>query len=383
MLEELVGQLFVPYVNGSSADEPDEDNRRRFGVASPAEAVRELHLGGVIYFAWSRNTRSPAQIAELSAGLHSAGGGALMIGIDQEVGGVDRIGAALTPLPSQWALGGSGDPALTAEAYLITARELRALGITADYAPVADVNVNPDNPVIGRRAFGADPTVVAEHTAVAVRVLQYGGISAVAKHFPGHGDTHVDSHLSLPVITHTPAQWEHLDAPPFRAAIEAGVDGVMTGHLAFPDLDPTGAPATLSAPLTALLRDLGFDGVIISDSLRMEGVRVADDSEVAIRTLEAGVDVILDPPWPERAIAAVVGAIRSGRLSEARIEESVRRVQAMNSRSARVPAPPLSVVGCEEHRERARVINAKVGIWPAGARDVDPDMGEAGIRQQP
>ena len=218
---------------------------------------------------------------------------------------------------------------------------------------------------------------------MAVRVLQYGGISAVAKHFPGHGDTRVDSHLSLPVITHTPAQWEHLDAPPFRAAIEAGVDGVMTGHLAFPDLDPTGAPATLSAPLTALLRDLGFDGVIISDSLRMEGVRVADDSEVAIRTLEAGVDVILDPPWPERAIAAVVGAIRSGRLSEARIEESVRRVQAMNSRSARVPAPPLSVVGCEEHRERARVINAKVGIWPAGARDVDPDMGEAGIRQQP
>ena len=148
-----------------------------------------------------------------------------MIGIDQEVGGVDRIGAALTPLPSQWALGGSGDPTLTAEAYLITARELRALGITTDYAPVADVNVNPDNPVIGSRAFSADPTVVAEHTAVAVRVLQYGGISAVAKHFPGHGDTRVDSHLSLPVITHTPAQWEHLDAPPFRAAIEAGVDG--------------------------------------------------------------------------------------------------------------------------------------------------------------
>ena len=231
-------------------------------MASPAEAVRDLHLGGVIYFAWSRNTRSPAQIAELSAGLHSAGGGSLMIGIDQEVGGVDRIGPALTPLPSQWALGGSGDPALTAEAYLITARELRALGITTDYAPVADVNVNPDNPVIGIRAFGADPTIVAEHTAVAVRVLQYGGISAVAKHFPGHGDTSVDSHLSLPVITHSPAQWEHLDAPPFRAAIEAGVDGVMTGHLAFPELDPTGAPATLSAPLIALLRDLGFEGVI-------------------------------------------------------------------------------------------------------------------------
>ena len=298
MLEELVGQLVVPYVNGSTADETDEENRRRFGVATPAEAVRALHLGGVIYFAWSRNTRSPAQIAELSLGLQSAGGGSLMIGIDQEIGGVDRIGPALTPLPSQWALGGSGDPALTAEAYLITARELRALGITTDYAPVADVNVNPDNPVIGVRSFGADPAIVAEHTAVAVRVLQYGGFSAVAKHFPGHGDTSVDSHLSLPVIAHSPAQWEHLDAPPFRAAIAAGVDGVMTGHLAFPELDPTGAPATLSAPLIALLRDLGFEGVILSDSLRMEGVRVTDDSEVAIRTLEAGADVILDPPGP-------------------------------------------------------------------------------------
>ena len=378
MLEELVGQLVVPYVNGSTADETDEENRRRFGVASPADAVRELHLGGVIYFAWSRNTRSPAQIAELSSGLQAAGGGSLMIGIDQEVGGVDRIGPALTTLPSQWALGGSGDPALTAEAYLIIARELRALGITTDYAPVADVNINPDNPVIGTRAFGADPTIVAEHTAVAVRVLQYGGISAVAKHFPGHGDTSVDSHLSLPVITHSPAEWEHLDAPPFRAAIAAGVDGVMTGHLAFPELDPTGAPATLSAPLTALLRDLGFEGVIISDSLRMEGVRVADDSEVAIRTLEAGADVILDPPWPARAIAAVVEAVRSGRLSQERIEASVRRVRAMNARAAAVPAPPLSVVGCDEHRERARAIAERAGTGPAGAREVNPGMGEAG-----
>lgn len=382
MLEELVGQLFVPYINGSSADEADEENRRRFGVASPAEAVRDLHLGGVIYFAWSRNIRCPAQIADLSAGLQSAGGGALMIGTDQEVGSGDRLGPALTPLPSQWALGGSGDPSLTAEAYLITGRELRALGITTDYAPVADVNVNPANPVIGIRAFGADPAIVAEHTAVAVRVLQYAGISAVAKHFPGHGDTSVDSHLSLPVITHSLAEWEHLDAPPFRAAIGAGVDAVMTGHLAFPELDPTGAPATLSATLTALLRDLGFEGVIISDSLRMEGVRVADDSEVAIRALEAGVDVILDPPWPERAIGAVVGAIRSGRLSRTRIEESVRRVQALNARSTRVPAPPLSVVGCEEHREKARLITAMVGRGPAGARDVDPGMGEPGIPQQ-
>jgi beta-N-acetylhexosaminidase len=375
MLEELVGQLVVPYVNGSTADETDEENRRRFGVASPAEAVRELHLGGVIYFAWSRNTRSPAQIAELSLGLQSAGGGSLMIGIDQEIGGVDRIGPALTPLPSQWALGGSGDPALTAEAYLITARELRALGITTDYAPVADVNVNPDNPVIGVRSFGADPAIVAEHTAVAVRVLQYGGISAVAKHFPGHGDTSVDSHLSLPVIAHSPAQWEHLDAPPFRAAIAAGVDGVMTGHLAFPELDPTGAPATLSAPLIALLRDLGFEGVILSDSLRMEGVRVTDDSEVAIRTLEAGADVILDPPWPARAIAAVVEAVRSGRLSQERIEASVRRVQAMNARAAAVPAPSLSVVGCDEHRERARTITMRADTGPAGARQVNPGMG--------
>jgi beta-N-acetylhexosaminidase len=358
VLEKLVGQLVVPYVNGAGADEPHEANRARFGVTTAAEAVRDLHFGGVIYFDGSGNTQSPQQIAKLSADLQQVAGGSLMISIDHEVGGVvDRVGSAMTQFPTQWVLGRSADVTGTVESYTVSALELRAMGVTCDFAPVADVNVNPDNPIIGTRSFGADPELVSLHTAAAVRALQDGGLSAVAKHFPGHGDTAVDSHLALPVITHTREEWSRLDAPPFRAAVNAGVDSIMLGHLAFPDLDPSGLPATLSRPMIQLLREeLAFDGVIMSDSLRMEGVRIVDDSEVAIRTLEAGADLLLDPPWPAQAIAAVVAAVRSGRLSRDQIEASAQRVQAMNARANAQAIPPLEVVGASEHRERARRI---------------------------
>ena len=242
------------------------------------------------------------------------------------------------------------------------------MGLNTDYAPVADVNVNPANPVIGVRSFGSDPTTVAEHVVAGVRGLQSAGVSAVAKHFPGHGDTGEDSHHALPVVTHSRQEWERIDAPPFRAAIAAGVDAIMTAHLAFPALEPSGDPCTLSrAVLTGLLRtELGFDGVIVTDSLRMTGVRTRyDDAEVPVRAIEAGADVLLDPPEPVHQIEAVLTAVRSGRLAVERIEESVRRILIMKWVRGVVGRPLADedgvelLVGTDEHLRAAREIGMR------------------------
>ena len=165
-------------------------------------------------------------------------------------------------------------------------------------------------------------------------------MSATAKHFPGHGDTGEDSHTSLPVIRHTRAEWEEIDAPPFRAAIDAGVDAIMTAHISFPELEPSGDPSTLSTTvLTGLLRDeLGFEGVIATDSLRMQGVRTMyDDAEIPVRAIEAGADVLLDPPQPALQIRAVIDAVRSGRLGETA------------DRAERPPDPDHEVVPRRDH----------------------------------
>ena len=336
-LEQQVGQLIVQYVYGADADQPDPRNLERYGVATPAEVVTKYQLGGVIYFAWSDNTADPAQVRRLSDGLQRAAlagpaGVALDISVDQETGRVARIGRPATMFPGAMALGAGGSVERTRQVFRITGVELRAMGISTDYAPDADVNVNPANPVIGIRAFGSRPAMVAEHVGAAVRGLRDGGVGAAAKHFPGHGDTGTDSHTALPVIDHTLEQWRELEKPPFVAAIEAGVDEIMSAHIAFPELDPSGDPATLSAPvLTGLLRDeLGYQGLVITDSLQMAGVRARyGDGEIAVRALEAGVDLLLMPADPEAAPRAVLDAVRAGRLSAERIATSVRRVLAM------------------------------------------------------
>ncbi len=372
-LEQKVGQLFVAYVTGATADVSSADNVARFGVPTPAEAVARWQLGGVLYFVWSDNVHDPAQLAALGNGLQGAIAGAgnpvpLTIATDQETGAGGRIGAPAAVFPEAAELGGTGDPALTGRAYGITGAELRAMGINTDYAPVADVNVNPANPVIGVRSFGSDPARVAEHVVAGVRGLQSAGVSAVAKHFPGHGDTGEDSHYALPVVTHSRQEWERIDAPPFRAAIAAGVDAIMTAHLAFPALEPSGDPCTLSrAVLTGLLRtELGFEGVIVTDSLRMTGVRTRyDDTEVPVRAIEAGADVLLDPPEPVHQIEAVLTAVRSGRLAVDRIEESVRRILIMKWVRGVVGRPLADeevvelLVGTDEHLRAAREIGMR------------------------
>jgi beta-N-acetylhexosaminidase len=339
-LEEKVGQLFVTYVNGQAADVPHPKNQTDFGVATPAEMVRKYHPGGVIYFNNSSrdNIDTPKQVAQLSNGLQKASKIPLLISTDQEMGLVTRIGPPATQLPGNMALGAGRSTQDAEEAARITAQELRAMGINQNFAPDADVNSNPANPIIGVRSFSSDPELAAD--MVKAQVTGYEGrrwfdndsVTSTAKHFPGHGDTSEDSHTSLPVSNRTLEQWRQIDAPPFQAAIAARIDSIMTAHIQVPQIDPSGNPATLSPRvITGLLREeLKYDGVIITDSLEMAGVRkLHSDAEIPVLAIKAGVDQLLMPPNLGLAIDSVVKAVRSGEISEQRIDESVLRILKM------------------------------------------------------
>ncbi|MFJ4952336.1 glycoside hydrolase family 3 protein [Streptomyces sp. NPDC088760] len=370
-LEEKVGQLFVMRVYGHSATAPDQAdidaNLKEIGVRTAAELIAKYRVGGIIYFTWAHNTRDPHQIADLSNGIQRASleqprGLPVLIATDQEHGAVCRVGKPATLFPGAMAIGAGGSRSDARTLGRISGAELRAMGINQDYSPDADVNVNPANPVIGVRSFGADPDAVAELVAAEVRGYQAAGVAATAKHFPGHGDTAVDSHYGFPVITHSRELWEELDAVPFRAAIRAGIDSVMTAHIQFPALDGSGDPATLSRPiLTGILRgELGYDGVVITDSLGMQGVRTKyGDDRVPVLALKAGVDQLLNPPSLEVAWNAVLKAVREGELTEARLDESILRILRLKARRGLFDDPwadPAGVdgtVGTEAHLAKA------------------------------
>ncbi|OIJ65736.1 beta-N-acetylhexosaminidase [Streptomyces mangrovisoli] len=343
-LQEKVGQLFVTRVYGASATAPDQAdidaNLKELGVRTAAELVAKYRVGGFIYFTWANNTKNPHQIAELSNGLQRASlaqprGLPVLVTTDQEHGIVCRVGKPATLFPGAMAIGAGGSRADARTLGRISGAELRAIGINQDYSPDADVNVNPANPVIGVRSFGADPAAVAALVAAEVQGYRSSRVAATAKHFPGHGDTAVDSHYGFPVITHSRELWEKLDAVPFRAAVAAGIDCIMTAHIMVPALDDSGDPATLSRPiLTGILREeLGYDGVVVTDSLQMQGVRTKyGDDRVPVLALKAGVDQLLDPPSLDVAWNAVLNAVRGGELTEARLDESLLRVLRLKSR---------------------------------------------------
>ncbi len=286
-------------------------------------------LGGITLFAY--NVRDPGQLAELTAALR-AGRPELLISIDEEGGDVTRLETEHgSSYPGNLALGAVDDVALTEAVAGAIAGELAAVGVNLNLAPVADANTNPLNPVIGVRSFGADPELVARHVAAFVTGTQRQGVAACAKHFPGHGDTAADSHRELPVIE------GDLDTAllPFRAAIAAGTRAVMPGHLLVPDLDD--APASLSEPiLSGLLRgELGFEGVIVTDALEMGAVSSTYGvEEAAVRALIAGADSLglghdLHEDAVERVHAAIVEAVRTGRLAEQRLGEAAQRVASL------------------------------------------------------
>ncbi|MFG2085803.1 MULTISPECIES: glycoside hydrolase family 3 protein [unclassified Spirillospora] len=342
---EKVGQLFVPTFSSR---------------ADAVEKIKKYHVGGLIYF--PGNISTPAKTAAQSNALQKASGIPLLLGVDEEQGIVSRT-PFVTRFPGNMALGATGDPAQARAAAQVTGAELRAIGINLDYAPDADVNVNPRNPVIGLRSFGSDPALVSKMAAGAVGGYQAAGIAATAKHFPGHGDTATDSHTGLPVIKHSRKEWERLDAPPFKAAIAAGVDMIMTAHIVVPKLDRSGDPATLSKTvLTGLLRDtLGYRGVITTDSLEMAGVREKyGDAEVPVRAINAGADQLLMPPSLPRAHRAVVKAVRTGKITRKRLDASVTRILTLKQRRGlfqETPADPAkagSVIGTSAHKATAR-----------------------------
>ncbi len=358
-LEEKVGQVFVMRVYGASATDPDQAdidaNLNEIGVRTAAEMIEKYRVGGIIYFAWAHNTQNPHQIADLSNGIQQAGlaqprGLPLLIATDQEYGIVERVGIPATLMPGAMALGAGGSVFDAREAARIGGSELRAIGIRQDYAPDTDVNVNPANPVIGVRSFGADPQAVAQMVAAQVKGYQSAGISCTSKHFPGHGDTATDSHYGFPIIQHTREQWQTLDAPPFKAAIAADIDSIMTAHIMVPALDDSGDPATLSVPiLTGILRgELGYDGVVITDSLGMAGVREKyGDERVPVLALKAGVDQLLNPPSLDVAWNAVLDAVKSGELTEERLDESILRILRMKARRDLFTAPYVTSAGVD------------------------------------
>jgi beta-N-acetylhexosaminidase len=372
-LEEKVGQMFMTYAYGTEADGADSRNQTEYGVDNHAQLIERYHLGGIIYFAWSDNVQNPRQIAGLSNGIQRAAtsSGAeipALVSTDQEQGLVVRITEPATQFPGNMALGAARDPRLAKSAAEVTGEELRAMGINQNFAPVADVNVNPENPVIGVRSFSSNPDLAASLTEAQVRGYQREDVASTAKHFPGHGDTNVDSHTGLPVIDHTREELEDIDLPPFAAAIGEDVEAIMTAHIVVPALDDSGRPATLSRPiLTDLLRrQMDFEGVVVTDALDMQGVRdMFGDDRVPIEAIKAGADVMLMPPEFDLAYQSVLAAVRSGEISERRIEQSVYRILRLKERLGLFRQPFVKehkvdrVVGNRRHLSTAEQVTER------------------------
>lgn len=312
-------------------------------LAPDVAALLDEGLGGVCLF----GANVDAGLRDLTDAIHAAGPDAI-VAVDEEGGDVTRLHATGgSPVLGAAALGRVDDLELTRHTARALGRELAGVGIDLDLAPVADVNSNPDNPVIGTRSFGARPDPVAAHVVAWATGLQEVGVAACVKHFPGHGDTALDSHVSLPTLGLDRDGLAARELVPFAAAIDAGVAAVMTSHILVPAIDPE-LPATLSRPVLSLLREwLRFDGVIVSDALDMAGASEGRGiPEAAVLALDAGADLLClgadkDVALVREVQAALVAAVRSGRLEQGRLEDAVRRIAGLRRRG---PAPTGATV---------------------------------------
>ena len=291
--------------------------------------VRDLGVGGLVVFR-SELESIPRLLNELQAFAEVP----LVVSADVERGMAFRVPEGTVPLPWAMAVGASRSEEAARFTGEVTAREGRALGIHWALAPVADVNNNPANPVINIRSYGEDPELVARMVRSYIEGAREGGMLTTAKHFPGHGDTSSDSHYERPVVGVDRERLETVELVPFRAAVEAGVDSIMTAHVALPSIDPSGAPATLSPSISQdLLRDeLGFDGLIVTDALEMAGIRPAWAGEAVVRSVQAGADVVLLPADVRVAIQSLVRAVEEGQITEERLDASVRRILETKAR---------------------------------------------------
>jgi beta-glucosidase-like glycosyl hydrolase len=378
-LEEKVGQLFVYAAEGVFMNEASPEYR---------ELVRQVHENKVGGLAWF--DADVYATAHLNRRLQALAKTPLLIAADLEAGVGMRF-EDTTYWPWAMAVGATGDPSLAERQGRIVAREARALGLNQIYAPVADVNSNPGNPVINVRSYGEDAREVARFVAAFVRGVEGEGVLATAKHFPGHGDTATDSHRSLPILDVPRERLEAVELLPFRAAIAAGVSSVMIAHVSLPGLDPTAAPplranaprenpytrdateaageATVPASLSGaiieglLRRDLGFRGLVVADALDMGSImNHYDPGEAAVRALLAGADLIPKSPDTNAAMAGVRRAVETGRIPMERLDRSVERILTAKARLA-APRPDderiFRFVDRPEHRAVAEEIAAR------------------------
>ncbi|QKS48662.1 S-layer homology domain-containing protein (plasmid) [Paenibacillus cellulosilyticus] len=394
-VSEQVGQMLMPDIrqyNGKATTTVND------GIKSN---LHDQNLGGLIIF--DKNIIDAKQLTTFTHDLQAeAGDIPLFLGIDQEGGVVKRIPGG-TNLPGQMALGAAGDASLAEAAARLTGEELKALGLQVNFAPVLDINSNPDNPIIGMRSFSSNPDLVTKLGLSTIRGLQQSGVVAAVKHFPGHGDTTVDSHLGLPVLNHTRERLDSVELKPFKAAIGSGVEMIMTAHIAFPAVDndhvtslkdgsSVPIPATLSKKvLTGLLRgELGYEGVIISDAFTMEAI--ADhfgENQAVVRAAQAGVDIILMPQDSASAHQALVQAVKNGSLLEASVHDSVKRILELKAKYGLFdPQESLStqlgalskVVGSNAHRAVETEIAEKAVTVLASRNSAGPDLIQAGDR---
>ena len=326
---DRVAQLIIGTADGDVYSTESEDYKKFH------HWVKDLHIGGLIVineveFGSARNANPHAMAVFLNQ-MQRLSRLPLLIGSDFERAASMRVTGG-TQFPHSMAFGATGDVSASKYEGLITAREARALGVHWVFAPVADVNNNPKNPVINIRAYGEDPDQVSAHVAAFIEGAHQDPAARVlvtAKHFPGHGDTDIDSHLGLPRLTIARNRMDATELKPFRAAIAQGVDAIMTAHMAVPELDDSGVPATVSPKvLTDLLRnELGFKNLIVTDAMNMQGLTdMFSAGEASVRSLMAGADVLLMPPDPDAAIRAVMAAVDQGRIPRQRINESALRI---------------------------------------------------------
>ncbi len=358
-LRKKIGQLFIIGFDGYSV--PPEF--RKF--------IEEYHLGGTIYF--KRNVQSPAQIAELSNELQFScrpkGCPPIFISIDHEGGKVNRLVKPFTKFPGNDHLGELGSAKIAFDFGAVLGRELKAVGININYAPVVDVNSNPDNPVINSRAFSNDPELCGKMGSAVCRGIQKMGVIAVAKHFPGHGDTKEDSHFALAKVDKTVEELEKLELIPFRRVIRSRVEAIMTAHIINPKLDPK-YPATMSeATINGLLREeLRFSKLVISDDLEMKAISDHyGPDEAAVMSIKAGCDLLIyrgDNGLPVNQIEAIAKAIESGEIPEETFNKALARIAAAKKVYAeqKKPVDVTTVskhIGLSEHFQLADVITEK------------------------
>src|ERR1700678_3241061 len=334
-LRDKAAQLIIVPIYGESA------NTRSAEFRKYQHLIRDLHVGGVIVTGHSLNggvrNAEPYAMAALLNRLQKLARTPLFVAADFERGASMRVNST-TAWPYSMAFAAAKDLTAVSEEGADTARDARAMGVNWLFAPVADVNNNPDNPIFNIRSFGENPQQVAQFVEAYVNgahLDRKNPVLVTAKHFPGHGDTTEDSHLELPRLDARRERMEAVELTPFRSAIAAGVDAVMTAHLNVPALEPDNLPATVSSKIiTGVLREeLGFHGLVVTDAMDMQGLSAMFDSgEASVRAIEAGADVLLMPKRPEEAIRALVAAVGKGRISRKRLDDSVNRVLAAKAR---------------------------------------------------